>query len=157
MTAKTRGNIIFVSLIAASVLATAFIFYNSAQPAAVSSETSGGFTEFASQLLENIGFKPDRNVISFIVRKTAHFAEYFILSALVFFSVALRVSGKKIPFASSVGYCAAVAAVDEFVVQRMTEGRSPEFFDVGIDTCGALLSAGIMLLVIHIKNKRKNK
>ena len=68
-----------------------------------------------------------RDTLSFIVRKCAHMTEYAILAFLY-------------------------ACTDEFH-QLFIAGRAGQFRDVCIDSTGAL----IMILIIYIINKRKDK
>jgi VanZ family protein len=49
----------------------------------------------------------------------------------------------------------AIAVFDEFVIQRISSGRSPEWRDVIIDLCGALLATAILSLRFFLKSKKE--
>ena len=118
----------------AAVFATiAFIFYNSAQVAEVSSEYSGEATEIVNRILHILSF--DIVLTEGVVRKLAHFAEFAVLGLLLTFC--LRVYTKRL-----VAFCAwpllfglFIAVCDEFL-QRFVPGRSSSVRDVLIDFCG---------------------
>lgn len=76
----------------------------------------------------------------FLVKKTAHFVEYFILAVLLSFSIAhsFRIGLRQMLFlalATSVFY----AASDEYHQSRVP-GREPRVRDVSIDTLGAIVA-----------------
>lgn len=112
---------------------TAFIFSRSAKTASESSSESGAVTEILSDILDTIGI--DVVPTEHFVRKAGHFTEYAILGFLAVFSV--WAFGVKHACPAGFGYAVAVACADEFLVQRLTEGRSPQFSDVLIDSAGA--------------------
>lgn len=79
--------------------------------------------------------------VSFIIRKLAHFTEYFVL-----FLLGVRLMRRYQPFRQALLYtwlaCVAYAATDEFH-QTFIPGRVGQAMDVGIDALGALLALGI--------------
>ena len=68
--------------LALTLFMMAFIFWQSALPAEVSSQESGAIVRFLAGLLH-----ADEDLISFIVRKTAHFTEYLVLGLCLFLTV----------------------------------------------------------------------
>ena len=84
--------------------------------------------------------KEIRKNYHYIVRKLAHFTEYFILGVLFIFT--LREYGIKNVLVPIV-FCILYACSDE-VHQMFIKGRSPSIWDVAIDSCGSLTS--ILLL-----------
>lgn len=137
------------------VFMTAFIFGNSLLVAEQSAANSGRFVPLIQKALSSIGFDAKADDVSFFIRKTAHFLEYFILGTLASLIITLSTE-KRIYLTVSPLYCFLVAVVDEFVMQGMTEGRSPEWRDVLIDVCGAVLSAVLIITILKIikRNRR---
>lgn len=93
--------------------------------------------------------------MSFAVRKCAHFSAYALLGALAFGAFGF-ISRRKIRALCSVGFAFLYACSDE-LHQYFVPGRSCEFRDVLIDTGGAVLSVLILLLILHIADKRKRQ
>ena len=132
-----------------------FIFSN--QPAKESSDLSNSFinkTIIKIYEIKNgtISTEEKEKIIkkySYKVRKFAHFSEYFILGLLTF--LYLKDKNKKV-FIYSLLFCFLYACSDEFH-QLFIQGRYSSFFDVLIDTSGALFS--IIILKILFTNKRK--
>ena len=115
------------------------IFFMSAQTD--SGEQSGAL---ARLVLEAIRVEPTPEVMAsanHMLRKGAHFTEYFILASLIGWALPWhgfkRAGGA---FALATLY----AASDEFH-QAFVPGRGPAVGDVFIDGCGALLAALVIL------------
>lgn len=136
------------------------IFAFSAQNAEKSSDTSSGivikivetlypdFEDFSTEKQESI-----TNTLTFAVRKTAHFSEYFVLGLSAFAS-ALTFSRYK-PFTRSFGavvFCLLYSVTDE-IHQYFVPGRACRLFDMFVDTCGSL-TAVVLLSLIVLKNKK---
>ena len=138
-----------------TLLMTAFIFSNSLLVAEASAERSGRFIPLLQKILSSVGIDADSDTLSFIIRKTAHFLEYFLLCALASGVVLSQTERESFLIFSPV-YCFLVAVCDEFIMQGMTEGRSAEWRDVGIDVSGALLCLCVVLITIKlIKRNRR--
>jgi VanZ family protein len=92
---------------------------------------------------------------NFIVRKGAHFTEYFILSILTYNAVK---EDFKLPNALLISILVVFlyACSDEFH-QSFVPGRGPAFRDVLIDTSGGITAAGFIYLYNHLKGSRKDK
>ena len=107
-----------------------------------SSNQSGIIVIFISNIF-NIS---DINLLSLIVRKFAHFSEYFILGILCinyFFR-----NNKNINY--SYLFCILYAISDE-IHQIFVPGRSFQFYDIFIDSIGAIF--GIYLIAKFVYNK----
>ncbi len=76
-----------------------------------------------------------------LVRKTAHFTEYFILGILVF--KIFEIYGVKRTLIYSILFCFFYACSDE-IHQLFSDGRSAKVLDVLIDTSGGILSIGCL-------------
>ena len=137
------------------------IFLFSMQDAERSDRTSGFFSDAIIHVLyPNYNDLPaeEQKVImdqvQFAVRKTAHFTEYMILGILMrlcmesWFPEA-RANGM-ISFLGSALY----AASDE-LHQRWIDGRSGQWQDVLLDSCGVLAGVLLGLVVIHLIRRRK--
>lgn len=88
----------------------------------------------------------------FIVRKCAHFTEYFILYMLLYNAIKENFSFKKALLFSIIGVFL-YASSDEFH-QSFVPGRGPSFRDVCIDTSGGLLALVILYLSFTFKKKQ---
>ena len=80
------------------------------------------------------------------IRKTAHFSEYFLLAVSVAFPLYVYgVRGIWLVLSAG-GFCVAFACLDEYH-QSFVDGRSPQKFDVFIDSCGVLLGVIITRII----------
>ena len=138
--------IIFRIIFTAAVFLTiAFIFYNSAQVAEVSSGYSGKFTVLINKLLTYTPF--DIILSEHQVRKLAHMAEFAALG--FFLTFCLRVYTKRL-----IAFCAwpllfglFIAVCDEFL-QRFVPGRSSSIKDIFIDFIGVCGGTGVAICIV---------
>ncbi len=88
-----------------------------------------------------------------LVRKSAHFFLYFVLGILAFFTIKefCEISPALIIYAMI--FCFIYACSDE-LHQLFINGRTARFFDVFVDSCGALLSTTILFIVHKLLKKR---
>lgn len=119
-----------------TILIMLFIFWQSAMPAAVSELESGSIVSRLAEWL-----KADEDLVSFIVRKSAHFTEFLILGLSLFLTV--RDLRKRASFWIPWAIGAAYAVSDE-VHQYFVPGRSCEVRDMIIDACGVLVGVAIL-------------
>ena len=127
------------------------IFYMSNQPGDVSSSQSG----FVLKLFEMIGLDLNSSFgeyASLIIRKSAHFLEYFILYLLNLNLLKHYFPKKKARVLSLLGVFL-YASSDE-IHQHFIPGRAMAFTDVMIDTFGGFV-AGIAEFIFS-KNKERN-
>ena len=148
----------FVAYLIITLLMMIFIFFQSSLPADTSQEESDIIVRFLSRFTDR-----DAEMLSFIVRKLAHFTEYTLLGLFISLTAKEHYNKKRyheehflirifiIPLICGVLY----AASDE-IHQRFVPGRSCELRDVLIDTCGVLLGVIINILCIRF-NKKKAK
>ncbi len=106
-----------------------------------SSQTGEKSSNLSSGLLSVIGdiffFPTTSEVLSFSIRKLAHFSEYMIL-ALLSLNLILQYTKMNFKvFAFALFFCAFYAFSDEFH-QLFIDGRSGQLIDVMIDTLGSL-------------------
>ena len=128
-----------------------FIFLMSAMPGETSDEQSGLVATLLTRLFTPVlGEHPealDFSVLNLLVRKAAHMVEYAVLFLL--YRNALTLSGVHRPGAVALLLCVSYAATDEFH-QRFVEGRGASPIDVMIDTAGAALAWGLLILLRHL-------
>lgn len=106
------------------------------------STESSNQSNFIVNIIANIFNINNISILSLIVRKLAHFTEYFILGLLVYNLI--YSNQKKACFAIII--CVLYAISDE-IHQLFVPGRSCQVLDVIIDSSGSLL--GIILLYIY--------
>lgn len=136
------------------------IFLFSAQNAEKSSNTSSGivikivetlypeFENFSTEKQESI-----TNTLTFAVRKTAHFSEYFVLGALAF-TVVVTFTRYKLFVRNlcAVLFCALYSISDE-IHQYFVPGRACRLFDMFVDVSGSFIAV-MLLTVIVLKSKK---
>lgn len=141
-------------LLILGILWQAFIFTQSLLPGEVSSNQSGFIVDVLYPMINTIGIPISMDNFSLLIRKLAHFTEYFILGLLWF---GIYISYQKhnwLPWVVVIqGFIA--ACVDE-IIQLYTPNRSGEFRDVLIDTLGVLIAVIIVLFYKKIDNSRFN-
>ena len=129
----------------------AFIFYMSHKPGDISTEQSDVIVDFIKRLSLNI----DGEIISFIVRKTAHVTEYMILFFLIYWVVSLNFKFNKtklVTFLIMVVY----ASTDE-IHQTFIIGREGSIRDVCIDSLGGLIGIAVLIFINRYLSNRKKK
>lgn len=128
------------------------IFSFSAQKAEASHRSSSGIVAWLMRLLmpdmdgwDAAAQSAMQNRVSFLVRKTAHVAEYLLLGFSLFLHVSAWRACREIPTPRLLSFAVGLlyAASDEFH-QRFVSGRSASAVDVLLDGFGVLL--GILLL-----------
>ena len=161
----------FVAYLIITLIIMIFIFFQSSLPADTSQEESDIIVRFLSRFTDR-----DAEMLSFIVRKMAHFTEYTLLGLFISLTAKEHYNKKRyreeqhskkhyhdehfhkgqflirifiIPLICGVLY----AASDE-IHQRFVSGRSCELRDVLIDTCGVLLGVTINILCVRFAKKK---
>ncbi|KRQ85810.1 VanZ like family protein [Caloramator mitchellensis] len=129
----------------------AIIFIFSSQNGEMSSENN----KFILHILKTMGL--DINLIldghaDFIIRKAAHFTEYFILYSLLFKAFSEDFSFKN-SLIFSIIFTFLYSSSDEFH-QSFVPGRAPSFKDVLIDTAGGVMA---LLLIYARRILRKTR
>ena len=128
-----------------TILIMAFIFLQSALPADLSKEESNLIVQALIEFLH-----VDPKVLSFSVRKCAHFTEYLLLGVSLYATVREydpvrleRSEQLRRTALISWGIGALYALTDE-VHQAFVPGRSCEIRDMLIDSCG--VAAGVLIM-----------
>lgn len=123
------------------------IFLFSNQDGSASSSNN----KFILYLLKSININIDYifgNQTDYIIRKSAHFFEYFILCHFLFKALSIDIEHKKSILISL--FLTFLYACSDEIHQMFVSGRAASFKDVIIDTSGGLL----YLIIYLIKNKR---
>jgi len=120
------------------------IFFFSAQPADVSRETSGTFSDRLAEYLWEDPTDEQYDQASRIVRKTAHFCEYALLA--VFILLAFRIEGIPFGVPMTLVFVFLAAGADE-IHQLFVPGRAGMMTDVFIDFAGALSGIAAILVL----------
>ena len=132
------------------VLNIVFIWGNSLLPGSVSGAISGWLKDILASLFHFGGEASEGG--HGLLRKLAHFTEFACLGAL--FAWLYGMLRKPVWLAIVCGF--AVACMDE-TIQCFVPNRGPSIRDVMIDTSGALLGIGLLLLGYLIVKKKKQK
>lgn len=134
------------------------IFALSAQDATESASLSGSlkyklFSVFYPDFDQMTDAEQQELLSDFPIRKIAHFSAYFLLGVLTFNAlVTYRKITLKLRCFFSVAICVLYAISDE-IHQYFVQGRSCELRDILIDSCGALLAIGIVILFCRLSKK----
>lgn len=144
-------------LILINIVLVLFIWGNSAKPAEVSSEQSGGLAVFLENTAQKFNIVLTEGQAQHFIRKSAHFTEYAALGFLL--GAAFSVYGKKLKVygAHVLLLCGIIAVTDEYI-QLFFPGRSAEVTDVMLDFTGAVSGfLAVCLLVFFVQCRRKKK
>jgi VanZ family protein len=126
-----------------------FIFFQSNQPGEISSIQSNVFVDLLRKMLSPFFSPGNADTYSFIVRKTAHFTEYFILGLLLFKGLS---NTKKLKKAFAISFMIGfIYAVSDEIHQYFIPGRAMKLFDVFIDSLG--IFTGVCILYLYHNKK----
>lgn len=142
----------YIVLLIIGILWNIFIFTQSLLPSNNSSELSGFLSQNIYKILTylNINVNPDN--LHFILRKLAHFTEFFILGIL--WSAIYHKLHNKMWIYMTLLYGFVVAFIDESI-QTFIPGRDGNFIDVIIDFSGILISVFIYIFISYLTKKIK--
>jgi VanZ family protein len=117
------------------------IFSFSLQNGSISNLQSGVITRYIHTLLSNININLELTLLSLIIRKLAHFTEFFILGCLV------RQSSFDLKRNDLLFYIFLIPILDEFI-QSFIPDRAMSVMDMGIDSFG-IVTGIITISIIH--------
>ena len=134
------------------LLTLALIWGHSLLGREASSEESGFVMELLEPVLEMV--VGEGNVTEFLVRKLAHFTEFFVLGLelLTFFAYRKPLFPQAFLLALTHGFFAAF--LDETI--QIFSGRGPMIQDVWLDVSGFAVGASLMLGIMVWTKHRKN-
>ena len=135
------------------ILTLALIWGHSLLGREASSEESGFVMELLEPVLEMV--VGEGNVTEFLVRKLAHFTEFFVLGleVLTFFAYRKPLFPQAFLLALTHGFFAAF--LDETI--QIFSGRGPMIQDVWLDVCGVAAGSLLMLGTIARTKHRTTK
>lgn len=100
------------------------------------------------------------NYLHHIIRKCAHFTEYFILGLLILRGIRAGRPGTRFAWAlAAIAIVACYASLDE-LHQHFVPGRTAAVGDVLIDTSGGIAAQAVAALLIlwgHVRQKQKEQ
>ena len=117
------------------ILWLTLIYFFSSQNGTISSNTSGRLLVLIGNFFKVNDIKAFVSTFSFLIRKTAHFTEYFILFLISLNCFKEYRTSNKIALIALI-FCILCASFDEFH-QLFVDGRSGQVKDVLIDSCGS--------------------
>ncbi len=134
------------------ILTLALIWGHSLLGREASSEESGFVMELLEPVLEMV--VGEGNVTEFLVRKLAHFTEFFVLGLelMTFFAYRKPLFPQAFLLALTHGFFAAF--LDETI--QIFSGRGPMIQDVWLDVSGFAVGASLMLGIMVWTKHRKN-
>ena len=156
---RSRITILLIILIPV-VLWMALIFRLSSQTAHDSYHLSEVLTDKFIEAIKRI--KPDsyinRTYMNEILRKIAHYLEYFVLELLMLWLISRIVIRRRNIIRLSVSVCIFFAVTDE-LHQIFVQGRGPRLLDIIIDGLGIMTGVGLEHFIsgIYYKNKLRKR
>ena len=155
--------IIRIILVILIILNCTTIFIFSSEISDDSDERSGRVVNFIAELLPNFKEKSEQEqeyikgeVLTPIVRKTAHFSVYASMGIL---TICLALTYKGTYYQKSLCstlFCICYSISDE-IHQHFVPGRSCEFRDVCIDTLGVIVGILIIYVIYRLYKNKKQK
>lgn len=140
------------------ILTICFIFSNSLESREVSSEKSNAVMEMVEPLFE--GVVGEGNVTNHLIRKTAHFVEFFTLGVLLtarfvlaFFSEEQQRCSKWIAPITALGCGVLIAAMDETI--QIFSHRGAQVQDVLLDSTGVAVAVCLVYGVWMLLQRKK--
>ena len=146
-----------IKYIILTIIWMSFIFSMSNQPANISKELSKNIenllnrTPIIGNILSDILNSPNSQ---FIVRKSAHFILFCLLSILCFIVIYEIKKSVKISTLVSFSITFIYACIDE-IHQLFIPGRESQIKDVLIDSIGAIIGLIVINLIFMLKNRIK--
>lgn len=147
---KLKKNHKLSVLILLTICWIAVIFSFSLQTGDESGKLSGGIVAWIVGLFFPEDFA-HIELVHFLVRKAAHFTEYFILGTLL--SLTIREAKWKRPVFVPWLMGTVVACCDE-TIQLFSDGRAGQITDVMLDSSGVLTGCVLLALLYYIGRKR---
>ena len=133
MAKKLQENCKLIVYICLTITWILFIFSFSLQSGEESSQISGGIVSQLLAILFPQGFAYAEQ-LEFLIRKLAHFTEYFVLGVLVLQTLKQTRYSRQVIIGLLI--CVLVASCDE-TIQLFSSGRSGKIVDVVLDSVGA--------------------
>lgn len=151
---KNKSIVIKIFAVGLLVLSIVFIFINSFQDVDASNQRSLALLEIINDYLSDLGIK---NLSNIVIRKIAHYMEFFVLGVVSCVAIRMFVSKqKRIWVLIPLGIGLVVAITDE-MFQFVSAGRTPRVLDVVIDFSGVLSAVLIYYVIIVVVKQIKRR
>ena len=147
-----RNNIWRIVSVALCMLCVGFIFGNSLDNAARSSDKSGAVVAVLQGIVDV--FTDDATVNEGFVRTAAHFAEFLLLGFLLLLSVKTFTQKYMRNIFVALFTALSVAVTDE-ILQMFSAGRVSDVADVIVDFSGAVTGMLIFILIDFVRRRVK--
>jgi VanZ family protein len=141
--AQNRHKLVFPILTIVWILV---IFSFSIQSGAISSLQSGFITSQISRFLLSLNIVVEPKTLGFIIRKLAHFTEFFILGCLI------RKSSYDLKRNDILYFVFIIPIIDEFI-QYFVPERAMTLMDMGIDSIGIVFGIGFISIAYKVFKK----
>jgi VanZ family protein len=142
-------------LISLTIIWVLFIYFNSLQQGVESEGYSSAFAKVINQGLNWLGINLQMANLIYLIRKSAHIFEYFILSTLFTLIYLESQMSDKYKILYSFTSALLIAITDE-VIQSFVPGRYGSLIDVLIDSIGIVIGVGLIILIQLIRKKKHN-
>ncbi|MBR4865137.1 MAG: VanZ family protein [Clostridia bacterium] len=154
---KTQAKRIFATVLTVGWMAVIFLF--SAQTGEISGNTSGGIVDWVLRMVY-----PDYETFSvekqlamaeiwhLFIRKAAHFTEYAVLGLLTANTFQTYPIGPGYKW-SIPGLVCVLYAISDEIHQYFVPDRACRFWDVCIDTAGAIMGIALFALVTRLAKR----
>ncbi len=139
---KVRKNADIILL----VIFIAIIFILSSLGGDTSKTQSNSLSLIIIRLIGYLGGRVNYNLreVDLVIRKLAHFVEYLTLTSIFAIVVYKRVKSWLLGFILIGLTMFMIPLIDEFILQSISSGRTPQIIDVALDYSAILLSLCIM-------------
>ena len=127
------------------------IFLLSSEGKAVST----GRSDMIVETLQNFGVSGQTDLLTFIVRKSAHFIAYLVLGILAYNAFGIHKFKSRILFMLSSGLVILYAVSDE-IHQLLVPGRSGEIRDVLIDSSAGIIGICLAHIVLRLRQHKSS-
>lgn len=138
-----------------ALIITTLTFVNSLMKASISSEQSGFFVGIFEKILLLLKINIENINLSYLVRKGAHFTQFFLLGLFYFMFFYLSNKEPYEPYFLTLNYGLLIAMTDEFI-QYFTPGRAMLIEDIFIDLFG-VITVLLIILIINSLTKLTTK
>ncbi len=150
---KTHIKFLIFALLA--VLVLTFIFANSMKTGEESNDISTSVMETILKIIDPQG-KLDRKIVHFLVRKAAHFIEFFTFGVCLCGMALCVLDETHRLYAALTLFIALFAAVIDEFIQSFTS-RTSSAKDVLLDFAGAFTGVLVAFLIGKLRRKKKAK
>ena len=147
---KSNKDKVFLVFI---VLVTSIIWVNSILPADVSSVQSGFVVSTISNILSFFNIHINDETLSYFIRKSAHFGQFFVLGIFWFGYLFYRLKSLNYIAVLAIIFCLATAVIDESL-QLFSDGRAFQVTDIIIDLFGSMMSISALYFTRYIIIKK---